>query len=1652
MFNKKFIFALIILIIAISSVSASDFNLTDDAYDYDSKNPETLFQNTSDVSLSESSRESGLADIDSDSLTAGQTVYFDASANYDGVGTQTSPYKFLYDSRITSGMTAYFADGIYVYDGSGMISSKTAFIGQSRENTIIRSLSNYYFDLTVSSTSSLLLKDMTLDYGHIINQGDLNADNVAFINSKCDYDADSSAFTAYGCGGAIFSNPSEMYACNINLNNCYFDTNHARHGGAIAANYSNIVITNCVFSNSISNRSGGAIYSLNSNVTVSKSSFTKSNAKYGGAIYTENGNINLFDSNFTTSQAYSFGGSIASILTHSTIGNCNFLNYWSQTDSGGAIYTENGFMDISRSSFTNGIADFGGAICALSTYSTISESNFQNNTANYGGSIFNMYNDLYISNSNFKSSSAYYGGAICSYLGNHISLTDNVFVNADDVYVFAKTTTSITKNANTGLTNVQIVNTTLFDIGSDVIAPIINYSLESQSTIPSYYDSRDYGYVTPVKNQMDGGNCWAFTSIATLEICLKKATGLDFDFSEENVKNLMAMYSLVGRIDEETNQGGTDSMAFGYFIDWLGPINDAWDVYDDYSTLSSIYSPLLHVQNVYFLPTRKDTNDNDAIKKAIMDYGAVATGTFWKTSNHAITLIGWNDNYNAKDYFGNFAKGVWIVKNSWGDEYGDDGYVYVSYEKTLLADSPSKYHNYIYTYIFNDTESYSRNYQYDLNGVNYYVVSTNDVVSYKNVFFAQDNEILSAFSTVFKVPANYRVTLYKGNDLILTQQGYSPAGYYTIPFKTKTTLSKGDKFTICIDLLNSGDKYVPLSNSAYSSLGTFENGISYMDLGNGWSNLYSYFKNPYVACIKAFTTPLRLTEVTLSANQITRMYTNEAVEVNFKLSNNQLNEGLITVNLDGKNYYATVSNGVASFWLYFTTVGSHTLKAQYKNNLYTSNIVNFSFDVVQQSGQISVSAPDLTKYYGSSSRFEIRVTDGGRAVSGAYIKFTRGSSSQTVVTNSNGYAYVDVDWAPGTYYVTSEYLYNSVTSKITVKPTISTSDLNADYGSSYFKANFYNIDGSALSNTAVKFRCGGLLYGATTNSNGVATYNIKLNVGNYDVTAINPINGEEKTFKLNVKKAYPTIYLNSTQNGRNVNLTASLVPGFATGNVIFTVGGNHTNFTRSLQNGEAILSLNLNDGYYEAYVTYVGDSNVYSSKSSIISFRVSTGQNVEISAPDLTKYYGSSSRFSIKVTDDNRAVIGANVKFSHGSGSRTVVTNSNGYAYVDVDWAPGIYYVTSEYLGKSVNSKITVKSTISASDVSGTYLNSIITATFLDIYGKALAYKDVTFKIGINDFVVTTDANGVATVKVDLISGDYIVTVVNPVNNEEKQFNLFISKANSSFTLDVGKNDDGKIIITATVSPGAATGYVKFKFEGSSMTYANIISNRKATLVSPYSAEGTYNLVVSYDGDSNFNAAPTKNFSYTIHIQKPVLTAKDVTAVYGNNKDMVIYLKEADGKPIPNKRITIKFVFGGKYYSCYGNTGTSGGLRLSSAGFAPGTYTAYISSENCKQITAKMIIKKATVKLTAKAKTFKKSVKIKKYTITLKNNLNKVMKSIKVTLKVNGKTYSAKTNSKGQATFKITKLTKKGKFTAVVKYGGNKFYNSKTVKPKITVK
>ena len=114
---------------------------------------------------------------------------------------------------------------------------------------------------------------------------------------------------------------------------------------------------------------------------------------------------------------------------------------------------------------------------------------------------------------------------------------------------------------------------------------------------------------------------------------------------------------------------------------------------------------------------------------------------------------------------------------------------------------------------------------------------------------------------------------------------------------------------------------------------------------------------------------------------------------------------------------------------------------------------------------------------------------------------------------------------------------------------------------------------------------------------------------------------------------------------------------------------------------------------------------------------------------------------------------------------------------------------------------------------------------------------------------------------------------------------------------------------------------------------------------------------------------------------------------------------------------------------------------------------SYKGSKIYKKASAsgKIIVAKTVTKITApKVSILPKQSKA--YTITLKTNKNKAMKSKKVKLSVNGKTYTAKTDTKGKATFKITKLTKKGKYTAVIKYAGSKYYNKLAKKVKITVK
>ena len=117
--------------------------------------------------------------------------------------------------------------------------------------------------------------------------------------------------------------------------------------------------------------------------------------------------------------------------------------------------------------------------------------------------------------------------------------------------------------------------------------------------------------------------------------------------------------------------------------------------------------------------------------------------------------------------------------------------------------------------------------------------------------------------------------------------------------------------------------------------------------------------------------------------------------------------------------------------------------------------------------------------------------------------------------------------------------------------------------------------------------------------------------------------------------------------------------------------------------------------------------------------------------------------------------------------------------------------------------------------------------------------------------------------------------------------------------------------------------------------------------------------------------------------------------------------------------------------------------------YAPITQNTTLNIKEPVKPTTK-VTKKAT-KIVAKKKTFQAKVKVKKYTITLKSGKT-LLKKVKVTLKVKGKTYKATTNNKGKATFKIKNLKKKGTYKAVIKFKGNKNYKATSKKVKIKVK
>ena len=189
-----------------------------------------------------------------------------------------------------------------------------------------------------------------------------------------------------------------------------------------------------------------------------------------------------------------------------------------------------------------------------------------------------------------------------------------------------------------------------------------------------------------------------------------------------------------------------------------------------------------------------------------------------------------------------------------------------------------------------------------------------------------------------------------------------------------------------------------------------------------------------------------------------------------------------------------------------------------------------------------------------------------------------------------------------------------------------------------------------------------------------------------------------------------------------------------------------------------------------------------------------------------------------------------------------------------------------------------------------------------------------------------------------------------------------------------------------------------------------------------------------------------------VKIQTQLLT-QPIIAYYNDNKYMIIQLKDENGVKITNASVNINYE--GTIKTLI--TSNQGEIKFSTKNLIPKSYNVIISFLGNDflektSINTKIIIKKTNLKLIAKQKSFKSKTKNKKYAVTIKDKFNNPIKKTRLILKVKGKTYKAKTNNNGKATFKITKLNKKGKYNAKISFKGSKYYNSAVKYVKIIIK
>ena len=574
---------------------------------------------------------------------------------------------------------------------------------------------------------------------------------------------------------------------------------------------------------------------------------------------------------------------------------------------------------------------------------------------------------------------------------------------------------------------------------------------------------------------------------------------------------------------------------------------------------------------------------------------------------------------------------------------------------------------------------------------------------------------------------------------------------------------------------------------------------------------------------------------------------------------------------------------------------------------------------------------------------------------------------------------------------------------------------------------------------------------SVTVSNGQGSVSFTLPAGSYTATVTSNSDSalyNSTSFTVNsYVKQTPSIETSSAVSNDKATISVTMPNDISNEKITVTLNGK-TVKEAVLSNGKATVEFdNLEEADYSYKVSYSGNDR-YNSADATGSFTV---ESVEVKTTLLISISDAVVPNAVTVTVKSNVDDTYTVSIAGQSTFDVVVSNGEGSKSLTLpagDYTANVVSKSDSTLYNSTSFKVT-KVDVSADDSLNIPTDSTTPTISLDLAGDATG----TFTVTVDGNSKTVNVlNGKASVTLDeLTDGNHTVTI--SYSGDDKYSPVYKTVTYIVVNNIVRINESGNNYFGSTIEA-----YDLIRAYNSPYDFRAVFYDKNGNLLN----DSEVNFIIN----GNDNVVTTDEYgvaklvnkleagSYAVEIRNlatgEVLT-KNIVIVnrITNNKDIIVdYTYSAvykiqvfsdNGQPAGvNEKVVL--TLNNVKYNVF--TDKDGFVTFKIPSLIPKTYDITAEYKGVK-VSNKVVVKQI---LKAKNKKFKKAKKVKKYKATLKTSAGKAIASKKITLKVKGKTYKAKTNAKGVATFKIKNLKKAGKYKATVKYLNT------SVKKTITVK